>query len=310
MIEPVLYNFLWNVGVAWLKIPIFIFCCVGRPGLFKCHSTGSIAVCMMENHHTGQEETLMEVTMGMNGVALSHLPRARRRRSSFNKCLLALAALLVIGLVAAVMVYFFFFAPQCNPVRNSAVFYQPLVCLCVCVLIIMLSAYRMSPNLRTQQKSTKSVSYQVSSISFLIISTFWILTRADTEIVSLYHLPPQEATAREHSTSSLQANLQNISSTDGWGSRTPLVKTLLSLKKAWDNWETSAPRRQTRRRCPFFRKSNWLKGAKLASPSIPPVQTVCSTCMNSELNWVGGNQFWVHVWWARMWASRDFLHCI
>lgn len=156
--------------MTWLKIPIFIFCCVGRPGLFKCHSTGSIAVCMMENHHTGQEATLMEVTMGMNGVALSHLPRARP--SCFNKCLIASAALLVIGLVAAVMGYFFFFAPQCHPVRISAVFYQPLVCLCVCVLIIMLSACRINPHLRTQQKSTKSLSYQVNIISLLIISTF------------------------------------------------------------------------------------------------------------------------------------------
>lgn len=85
---------------------------------------------------------------------------------------------------------------------------------CVCVLMIILSACRIHPHLMTQQKS-KSISYQVSVISFLIISTFWIVTRPHTEIVSLFRLPPQEATAREHLTSSLQINLQNISSMDG-----------------------------------------------------------------------------------------------
>lgn len=71
----------------------------------------------MENHRTGQEEKLMEVTVGMNGVAVSHLSRAQPRRSR-SSCLLALATLLAIALAAALVLYFFVFAPQHNQVRN------------------------------------------------------------------------------------------------------------------------------------------------------------------------------------------------
>lgn len=85
----------------------------------------------------------------------------------------------------------------------------------LCVLTITVSACRIRPHLLTQQVSTNSLRYQVSIISFLITYTFWILTRPHTEIVSLFCLPPQEATARAHSTSSLQINLQNISSMAG-----------------------------------------------------------------------------------------------
>lgn len=148
--------------MTWLKIPIFIFCCVGRPGLFKCHFTGSIAVCIMENHHTGQEETLMEVTMGMNGVALSHLPRARRRRSCFQ-CLLALAALLVIGLMAAVMVYFFIFAPQCNPVRNSSL-HRRCVLSATGVFVCLCANYHA---VRLQDKPTSQDTAKVNQVNKL-----------------------------------------------------------------------------------------------------------------------------------------------
>lgn len=74
----------------------------------------------MEDQRTGPEETLMEVMVGMNGVAGSHPARARPRRCCFT-CLLALATLLAlaISLVAALMVYIFIIAPQCNPVRAT-----------------------------------------------------------------------------------------------------------------------------------------------------------------------------------------------
>lgn len=157
MIEPVWSNFLWNVGVTWMRIAIFMFCCVGRLGLFKCPSAGMIPVCTMENNRTGQEETLMEVTVGM---AVSNLSRAQPGRSCFSR-LLALLTLLAIALSAALMLYFFIFAPQHNQVRNVCL-RRPLwftvdyggwrVC-CVCVLMIPLSACRIHPHRMTLQKS-------------------------------------------------------------------------------------------------------------------------------------------------------------
>lgn len=71
----------------------------------------------MEDHRTGQEETLMEVTTLMSDVAVSRLAGAQPRR----RCLLALATLLAlaIGLVAALLVYLFICVPQWNPVRNT-----------------------------------------------------------------------------------------------------------------------------------------------------------------------------------------------
>lgn len=166
-------------GCGLAQESIFHFLVCGSPGLFKCCSPVSITVCIMDNHHTGQEETLMEVKLGMNGVALSRLSRTQPRRSSSFKCVLVSATLLTlaISLVVAIMVALFILLPQCNLVRKVSL--QPCcvlspngVCVCVCLfaLIIIVSACRISPHLLAQQKSAKSISYQVSAISFLIIS--------------------------------------------------------------------------------------------------------------------------------------------
>lgn len=154
----------------------FHFCCVGRPGLFKCPSTVSITVGIMEDQRTGQEETLMEVTVGVKGVALTPRARAHSSRGCF-KCLLALAALLVlaISVAAALLVYLFIFAPRCNHVRATCAPAPPLPPCCalaamrglgVCVPVIFLSACRTHPQLISQQKSTKSTSSRVSVASF------------------------------------------------------------------------------------------------------------------------------------------------
>ena len=119
IIKPVLEAF---YGMrAWLGWGLlFSFFCVWEDLAYLRVFPLWVSVCMMNDHRSGPEETLMEVTVGMNGVALSHLSRAHPRWSSFQ-CLLASAAMLAlaIGLVAAHMVYFYHVSPRCNPVSSG-----------------------------------------------------------------------------------------------------------------------------------------------------------------------------------------------
>lgn len=81
----------------------------------------------MEHHHTGQEEKLIEGTMEMNGVEVSHQSRAQpRQRRSYFKCLVTLASLLllVIVLLVGLVVYFVILAPSCNLVSNTSLHLQ------------------------------------------------------------------------------------------------------------------------------------------------------------------------------------------
>lgn len=116
-------------NLAELKIATFSFFYVGRPRLFKQCLPLCVSVCIMERHHTGQEEKLIEVTMGMNGVEVSHQPRAQpRQRRSYSKRLVALASmlLLVIILLAGFVAYLVIFTPSCNLVSNTSLHLQRL----------------------------------------------------------------------------------------------------------------------------------------------------------------------------------------